>query len=173
MRNQTAEINKVDMVSELFVEELYRFENPYWIDLTAAQQKFAKENFFAELTKESFEVDAALIQAVEEEFSGSPLASLLLEYIALNDTKHERTNDTKEINAALKIVKLSGQKFAVPGGYIVPTGYALYHPVYGFFGFKDNVSPYRPAGGKKALESIMAEGGFLNFTDSVWWKVRE
>jgi hypothetical protein len=73
------------------------------------------------------------------------------------------------INANLKVVKLGTQCFAVPGGYIKPTGYALFNPELGFFAFVgDGDGPYTPVGGKKALQSILDGGGFLNFDTAVW-----
>lgn len=74
----------------------------------------------------------------------------------------------QRINAALQIVKLENQRFTVPGGYIQPTGYALKHPEYGYLAFKDSKGPYRPIGGKSALEEILKKGGFLHFADMVW-----
>lgn len=72
------------------------------------------------------------------------------------------------INAALEIVKLEHQRFSVPGGYVQPTGHAFKHPQYGYLGFKDGKGPYNPIGGKKALEEILASGGFIHFEDMVW-----
>lgn len=75
----------------------------------------------------------------------------------------------EQINKALQIVKLKGQTFIVPGGFVRPTGYALHHPERGFLSFKgDSYSPYTPIGGRKALRSIMDAGGLLNFDDVMW-----
>ncbi|KQY90985.1 hypothetical protein ASD24_24630 [Paenibacillus sp. Root52] len=81
----------------------------------------------------------------------------------------DHTN-TKEINLALKVVKLTHERFKVPGGYIKPTGYAFKHPEHGYLRFKNNISPYIPLGGKKTCEEILGAGGFLHFDDIVWIK---
>ena len=74
----------------------------------------------------------------------------------------------EKINSELKIVKLNGQKFAARGGYIKPDGYALQHPNLGFLSFKGSLGPYRPVGGKKVLESILSDGGFVHFDNNDW-----
>ncbi|WP_088834408.1 MULTISPECIES: hypothetical protein [Paenibacillus] len=82
-----------------------------------------------------------------------------------------RSPQTEEINQQLQIVRLGEQKFRVPEGYAIPQGYAFCHPQLGYLGFKDKPNlPYTPVGGKQALESIMAEGGFLNFDNCIWVK---
>lgn len=77
----------------------------------------------------------------------------------------------EQINSELQIIKLSGQKFAVnKSSYIMPKGFALYHPIFGFLGFSDGITPYQPKGGKKVLESILEQGGFISFDTMKWWK---
>jgi hypothetical protein len=78
--------------------------------------------------------------------------------------------NTKQINCELKIVKLGTQKFKTEGGYYQPTGYALKHPVLGYFSFtEDNKDyPYNPIGGRKALKSIMEAGGLTSFHNVKW-----
>lgn len=79
------------------------------------------------------------------------------------------TIDINQINKELEIVKLNGQKFAVAGGYIMPSGYAFHHPRHGFIAFTcDGGRPYTPIGGKQALESILAAGGFVSFEGMTW-----
>ncbi|WP_405169325.1 3-isopropylmalate dehydratase [Paenibacillus sp. FSL H3-0286] len=81
-----------------------------------------------------------------------------------------RSPETILINSKLQIIKLSNQKFRLTkNSYIMPSGYALYHPTFGFFGFKSDKKPYSPVGGKKALQSILNDGGLLDFDNSVWW----
>jgi hypothetical protein len=84
-------------------------------------------------------------------------------------TQVNRTTETISINSKLKIVKLSDQKFSHPAGYVMYKGFALYHPTLGFFGFKGDGKPYTPVGGKKALQSILNDGGLLSFDDSIWF----
>ena len=80
-----------------------------------------------------------------------------------------RTSETIAINAALKIVRLTGElKFKTPLGYKSPSGYCLKHPEKGYFAFIGDDIPYIPCGGRKALLSIMEQGGFLNFDNAVW-----
>lgn len=80
-----------------------------------------------------------------------------------------RTNETKAINNKLEIIKLEGQKFKVPSGYIMPTGFTLYHPEFGYFSFDGDI-PYIPSGGRKTLKSILGAGGMLDFNNSFWLK---
>lgn len=77
---------------------------------------------------------------------------------------------TATINAKLQIVNLKGKKFKAVLGHYEPTGFALYNPELGYFAFEGNDCPYSPVGGKKALQSILDSGGFLDFDTSVWLK---
>ncbi len=83
-----------------------------------------------------------------------------------------RTQQTIEINSALQIVKLNGQRFATTEGYYQPKGYCFKHPKLGYFSFVDDNKdyPYIPAGGKKALQEILDLGGLLDFDDCKWLK---
>lgn len=74
---------------------------------------------------------------------------------------------TQQINSQLKLVKLGTQKFRTELGYYKPTGYALKHPELGYFSF-DTDYPYSPVGGRKALKSILDQGGFLDFDNTRW-----
>ncbi|XEC97035.1 hypothetical protein AB6A23_11120 [Paenibacillus tarimensis] len=80
-----------------------------------------------------------------------------------------RTAQTVEINSKLQIVKLSGQRFKVEGGYSIPKGYAFFHPELGYFAF-DGELPYRPRGGKQVLQEILDTGGLLDFAGCKWIK---
>jgi hypothetical protein len=71
------------------------------------------------------------------------------------------------INAKLKIVKLGHQTFRGAEGSFKPTGYALHHEELGYFAFEGDC-PYRPVGGREALQSILDAGGFIDFDTSVW-----
>ena len=83
----------------------------------------------------------------------------------------ERSAETKAINAQLEIVKLNGERFEVPGGYMKPDGYCFRHPELGFLSFKgDKPIPYIPRGGWDALQSILDDGGLLDF-DTIVWRV--
>lgn len=87
--------------------------------------------------------------------------------------KFKRTLETIEINNALKIVKLTGDvKFLSKDkkGYYLPTGYCFLHPQKGYFAFERDETPYIPVGGRKALKSIMQDGGFIDFDTVVWLK---
>ena len=81
---------------------------------------------------------------------------------------------TKKINDNLKIVKLKGDiKFKTDNCYYLPEGYCFKHEKLGYFSFKeDNTDfPYIPCGGIKALKSILAAGGLLNFDNAKWLQV--
>lgn len=85
----------------------------------------------------------------------------------------ERTPETIETNAALQIVKLEGNvKFLSKDrtGYYLPEGYCFLYPEKGYFAFAGEEVPYIPAGGRKALKSILSDGGFIDFDTAVWLK---
>ena len=88
-------------------------------------------------------------------------------------TKFERTLETIEANNTLKIVKLTGNaRFLSKDkkGYYIPSGYCFLHPEKGYFAFSGDETPYIPVGGRKALKSIMQDGGFIDFDTAVWLK---
>lgn len=74
-------------------------------------------------------------------------------------------NTTKQLNAQLQIVRLDGLRFKAPLGTTSINGWGLYIEGKGYLKFKcDNGHvPYTPCGGRKALESILAAGGLLNY----------
>ena len=88
-------------------------------------------------------------------------------------TKFERKPETIATNNALKIVKLTGNvKFLSKDGkcYYLPSGFCFLHPEKGYFAFAGDETPYIPVGGRKALKSIMQDGGFIDFDTAVWLK---
>ena len=69
----------------------------------------------------------------------------------------------------LQIVRLKGiTKFRHPLGYTKPTGYC-FKTEQGYLSF-DGLVPYMPVGGKKALESILNQGGLTDY-DNVKWLI--
>ena len=67
----------------------------------------------------------------------------------------------------LQITRLKGEtKFKHPLGYTKPTGYC-FKTDKGYLSF-DGIIPYIPRGGKKALESILAQGGFTDYNNVIW-----
>jgi hypothetical protein len=77
--------------------------------------------------------------------------------------------NTQLVNAALQIVRMNNVKFQAVGGYYMPSGYSFHHAELGYLAFPDHKGvPYRPAGGKNALQSILDTGGFVSFEDIVW-----
>lgn len=167
--NEMNTVQKVDYLSDLLGDCIFNIRAIAYQSMRQGEQLQVKQDFHQALKAEEIVLTKEIIEAVEEEFPTSPITSLLMEYVAFNDTKHEREEEVKAINAALQIVKMSNQKFSVPGGYMMVKGYALYHPILGFFGFKGDDKPYTPAGGKKALQSILADGGLLSFDNAEWW----
>ena len=82
---------------------------------------------------------------------------------------------TQEINESLKVVNIKGKCFKADpkvfkdGYYKVSQGFALYSPFLGYMAFKDSpFVPYAPAGGRKALQSILDAGGMVDFSLNVW-----
>lgn len=81
----------------------------------------------------------------------------------------KRTSEIITLNNELKIVRLKGvTRFKHPLGYTAPWGYCLKHPEKGYFAFAGNTEPYIPCGGRKALVSILEQGGFLDFDNIIW-----
>lgn len=73
---------------------------------------------------------------------------------------------TKQLNAQLLIVRLDGLQFKAPLGLASVKGWGLYIEGKGYLKFKSDTKsyvPYAPCGGRKALESILAAGGLLNY----------
>ena len=82
----------------------------------------------------------------------------------------EIKNLTQEINSSLIIKSTKGFKFGNNKIQFEIQGFGLYHPVLGFVSFdtdKYGINiPYIPCGGRKALKSILNDGGLINY-DSV------
>lgn len=72
---------------------------------------------------------------------------------------------TKQLNAQLQIVRLDRLQFKAPNGTASIRGWGLYIEGKGYLKFKCDKGhlPYTPCGGRKALESILAAGGLLNY----------
>lgn len=68
----------------------------------------------------------------------------------------------------MKIVRLKNKNFGTQELSQTITGWALYEEGKGFYAFSSHrdkygiLSPYIPSGGRKALESIVKSGGFVN-----------
>lgn len=65
------------------------------------------------------------------------------------------------------IKNLRNYKFKDEIGIYSTTGFALYEDGKGFISL-DGKTPYSPAGGKKALQSILNAGGFLSEPDYIY-----
>lgn len=78
-----------------------------------------------------------------------------------------RTADTIALNERLQIVRLNDFKFDTPKGCATVRGWGLLIPGKGFVKFKcdDDALLYAPCGGRKALESIINDGGFISYDD--------
>ncbi|BFH18180.1 hypothetical protein J6TS7_29260 [Paenibacillus dendritiformis] len=76
---------------------------------------------------------------------------------------------TVAINSKLKIVKLTNCRFSMKSmtGYYNVNGFALHHSQLGYVSFDGEV-PYIPRGGEEALQSILDEGGFVEFNGMHW-----
>ncbi len=74
------------------------------------------------------------------------------------------TKTTATINSSLTIKSVKGLKFTSANGkgYYSMSGLAFYVGGKGWVSF-DGETPYIPAGGRKALKSIIASGGFADF----------
>lgn len=75
---------------------------------------------------------------------------------------------TKQLNSQLQIVRLDGLQFKAPIGVANARGWGLYIEGKGYLKFKSDENsfvPYAPCGGRKALESILAAGGLLNYNN--------
>lgn len=77
----------------------------------------------------------------------------------------KRTPETIALNNRLEIVNLKDYRFNTPKGICQMRGFAFYIKGEGFVKFKADELPipYSPIGGKKALQSILNSGGFLEY----------
>ena len=70
---------------------------------------------------------------------------------------------------SMQIKRVKGAKFGTKQISRVVTGYALYEEGKGYIAFSSDrdkygiLTPYIPAGGKKALQAIIDAGGFVSF----------
>ncbi|MCY9763181.1 3-isopropylmalate dehydratase [Paenibacillus alvei] len=69
----------------------------------------------------------------------------------------------------LNIVQLKDTKFEMRSklGYYKVNGHVLHHPEYGYVSFDGEV-PYKPCGGREALQCILDDGGFVSFEGMHW-----
>lgn len=77
-----------------------------------------------------------------------------------------RTPETIALNNQLEIVNLKDYKFSTPKGICSMHGFAFYIKGKGFVKFKADDElpvPFSPIGGKKALQSIIDAGGFIEY----------
>ncbi|GAC44046.1 hypothetical protein [Paenibacillus popilliae] len=83
-----------------------------------------------------------------------------------------RTPKTVAINSSLEIVKMEDCHFRTLSmlGYYKVSGYAFRHPELGYVSY-DGEIPFIPRGGKRTLQSILDDGGFISY-DGMHW-VRE
>lgn len=69
----------------------------------------------------------------------------------------------------MKIAKLNNAKFGNKSMYTKLNGFVLYKEGKGYIAFSHErdrygiLIPYMPRGGRKALQSILDQGGFINF----------
>lgn len=98
--NQMHMDDKVDYLSELLSNQIRKFEETYGA-LTPAQQELVKLGFHSDLTTENVDVTNELIEAVREEFSSSPMAGMLVEYIEVNNTAEATQTVHQEALSAL------------------------------------------------------------------------
>jgi hypothetical protein len=78
-----------------------------------------------------------------------------------------RTPETIELNARLKIVRLHNLTFKTPKGSTTVRGYGFRIAGLGYVRFKAHAAgiPYSPIGGKRALQSIIDDGGFTDYSN--------
>ncbi|QSF43509.1 hypothetical protein [Paenibacillus tianjinensis] len=157
--------DQIDVLSDTFANILFsEFDGVPFTSLSAEVKEMASALFVNELINADITISSELFQAIESEGMYTNMLNIIRKHMAATFT-------TEQINSELQIVKLSGQKFAVTkNSYTMPSGFALYHPVFGFLGFADSIAPYQPGGGKKSLQSILSGGGFWTFEGMKWWK---
>ncbi|MFE6075749.1 hypothetical protein ACFVQB_14855 [Paenibacillus sp. NPDC057886] len=103
---------KLDYLSDLLVEQIFQFGDTY-DSLSDAEKGSVKLGFHLDLADNNVDVTSELIEAVKEEFSSSPMADMLIEYIEINNTTEEVTTSHKEalsiltVGSKVTIVKFS------------------------------------------------------------------
>lgn len=82
-----------------------------------------------------------------------------------NTFSDQRTPGTIELNKKLEIVKVDHDyKFRTTENKLDSTnGYCFYVERKGYVAFDTDTTPYTPVGGVDALQSILNDGGFLNY----------
>ena len=93
---------------------------------------------------------------------------------SVNENKYrmmKRSSATKMLNKKLTIKRIgSRERFDIGRGKPVKlNGFAFYIPGKGYIGMKDGGGmPYTPLGGKKALQQILDDGGFLDYKPNIF-----
>ncbi|PYY28331.1 hypothetical protein [Paenibacillus illinoisensis] len=101
---------KLDYLSDLLADQILKSGDTY-TSLTSAQQESVKVGFHSDLANENIEVTTELIEAVKVEFSSSPMADMLIEYIETNAVEvtaaQQEVMDVLKVGRKVSIVKLS------------------------------------------------------------------
>lgn len=103
---------KVDYLSELLANQIRKFDDRY-SNLSDADKGSVKLGFHSDLTAENIDVTNELIEAVREEFSSSPMVSMLVEYIEVNTTlevaqkAHQEALSSLSAGSKVTIVRFS------------------------------------------------------------------
>ncbi|PYE51617.1 hypothetical protein HUB98_06250 [Paenibacillus barcinonensis] len=101
---------KVDYLSELLANQIRKFDDKY-NNLSDAQKGSVKLGFHLDLADNNVTVTDELIEAVKAEFSSSPMADMLTEFMQANTT--HVTEDQQEIINKLELGhKVSIVKFS-------------------------------------------------------------
>lgn len=86
---------KVDYLSELLANQIRKFDDRY-SNLSDADKGSVKLGFHLDLTDNNVDVTDELIEAVKAEFSNSPMADMLIEFMQANTT--QVTEDQKRFS---------------------------------------------------------------------------
>ncbi|MET3209942.1 UNVERIFIED_CONTAM: hypothetical protein ABIC26_002890 [Paenibacillus sp. PvR008] len=100
--------DKLDWLSESLATEIARVAYTSWKHLNDEQKELVKVAFHEDLNSNNIDVTDELIKAVKAEFTGSPMASMLVEYIS------KFAKVTKQLKSESKATIIKFNEFGFP-----------------------------------------------------------
>lgn len=101
--NNMSMAGKLDWLSEFLATEITNVAYTPWKHLNDEQKELVKVAFHKDLKSNNVEVTDELIKAVKKEFSGSPMTSMLVEYIS----KFAKVTTQLKQNSKATIIKFN------------------------------------------------------------------
>ncbi|ODA07652.1 hypothetical protein [Paenibacillus polymyxa] len=106
--NNMSMVEKLDWLSESLATAITNVAYTSWKHLSDEQKEMVKVAFHKDLESNNIDVTDELIKAVKKEFTGSPMASMLVEYIS------KFTKVTKQLKPESKATIVKFDEFGFP-----------------------------------------------------------